>query len=190
MQTPSFFLPERLLSGQESPRPISMLWEQTTAAAATREGERQLMAFVLPPWQRGVVWGEERQRAFIEGILLGFPPGVIVTVEADWLADNRPTLGSGWLIDGQQRVTSIREFVEDRLTVFGGVRYSDLSKLDRIRRFDRVPFPQIILPANTDEAVLKALYFRMNYGGVAHTPEDLARLDFDGEETSTASFRP
>jgi len=114
-------------------------------------------------------------------VLLGFPPGAIVTVEADWIeGPNGEAVhkrGTNWLIDGQQRVTAIQEFVEGRLVVFDGLRYADMPRAEQLRRFDRVVLTRIVLPASTDEATLKALYLRMNYGGVPHSQSDLALLD-------------
>lgn len=172
-------LPDVLLSGAAAPRTIASLWEES-AVEMTMAGERQLMSLVLPPWQRPSVWDAQRQRAFVEGILLGFPPGAIVTVEPDWTSGpgRRAVVnkGSGWLIDGQQRVTAIREFVQGRLSVFDGLGYADLPRAEQLRRFDRVVLTRICLPNDTDEAALKSLYLRMNYSGVPHTQKDLARL--------------
>lgn len=84
--------------------------------------------------------------------------------------------GSNWLIDGQQRVTAIRDFIEGRLSVFDGLHYADLPRPEQLRRFDRVVLTRIVLPNDTDEATLKSLYLRMNYGGVSHTQQDLDRL--------------
>lgn len=172
-------LPGVLLSGAAAPRTISSLWEES-AVEMTMSGERQLMSLVLPPWQRPLVWDAQRQRAFIEGILLGFPPGAIVTVEPDWSTGPGGHAvvkkGSGWLIDGQQRVTAIREFVEGRLSVFDGLGYAGLPRAEQLRRFDRVVLTRICLPNDTAEAALKSLYLRMNYSGVPHTQEDLERL--------------
>ena len=179
-RTIPMLLPDPLLSGTPCPRTISSLWEET-GAQATDAAERQLLSLVLPPWQRPPVWDVPRQRAFIEGIFLGFPPGAIVTVEPDWTtgADGKAEVkpGSGWLIDGQQRVTAIRDFIESRLSIFDGLLYSDLPRAEQLRRFDRVVLTRIVLPSDTEEETLKALYRRMNYGGVAHTQQDLDRLD-------------
>lgn len=176
---PQFQLPAQLLSGTASPRTISSLWEES-GVEATSGDERMLLSLVLPPWQRPSVWDVERQRAFIEGILLGFPPGAIVTVEPDWTTGDGGSAvvkpGSNWIIDGQQRVTAIRDFIEGRLTVFDGLRYGDLPRREQLRRFDRIVLTRIVLPSSTDEETLKSLYRRMNYGGVTHTQADLDRL--------------
>ena len=172
-------LPDRLLSGTACPRTISSLWEEGRVEMTTA-GERQLLSLVLPPWQRPSVWDVERQRAFVEGILLGFPPGAIVTVAPDWStgSDGKVLVkpGSNWLIDGQQRVTAIQEFIEGRLQVFEGVLYAAIPRAEQLRKFDRVVLTRIELPSSTSEATLKGLYRRMNYGGVAHTQDDLDRL--------------
>lgn len=172
-------LPDVILSGSASPRTISSLWEEF-AAPMTSPGERQLLSLVLPPWQRPSVWDLDRQCAFIEGIFLGFPPGTIVTVEPDWVSVDDGSAakkrGSNWLIDGQQRVTAVRDFIDGRLTIFGGLRYADIPRSEQLRRFDRVVLTRIVLPNETDEETLKSLYLRMNYMSVAHTLQDLDRL--------------
>ncbi|EKF7416862.1 DUF262 domain-containing protein [Pseudomonas aeruginosa] len=167
-------LPKPILDGIQRSYSISMLWEGTAASTSVSE-ERQLLNLVLPPWQRDVVWTETQQRSFIEGIFLGFGTGYYVINGREY-EDDADSYMSGWLLDGQQRITSIARFVCGELAVFNGVRYSDLSIGEKRRRFDNVIFPCIELEYQADEEVLKALYRRLNFGGVAHTAADLQLL--------------
>ncbi|QCI13058.1 DUF262 domain-containing protein [Pseudomonas putida] len=167
-------LPKPILDGVERSYSISMLWEGTPAVPNIPE-ERQLLNLVLPPWQREFVWTEAQQRAFVEGIFLGFNPGFYVINGRDYEGDNDRYM-SGWLLDGQQRITSIARFVKDEITVFDGIRYSDLSLGEKRRRFDNVIFPCIELEFQADESLLKELYRRLNFGGTAHTAADLQLL--------------
>lgn len=175
---PQFQLPAQLLSGTASPRTISSLWEES-GVEATSGDERMLLSLVLPPWQRPSVWDVERQRAFIEGILLGFP----------WCdRDGRARLDDGrwWQRSGEARLELDHRRAaarngdtglhRGRLTVFDGLRYGDLPRREQLRRFDRIVLTRIVLPSSTDEETLKSLYRRMNYGGVTHTQADLDRL--------------
>lgn len=163
-------LPIPILDGVERSYSISMLWEGT-AAVPNIPDERQLLNLVLPPWQREFVWTEAQQRSFVEGIFLGFNPGYYVINGRDYEGGSDRYM-SGWLLDGQQRITSIARFVKDEITVFDGIRYSDLSLGEKRRRFDNVIFPCIELEYQVDEALLKELYRRLNFGGTAHTASD------------------
>jgi hypothetical protein len=169
-------LPDRLLDGMERVYSISMLWEGTPATT-TDDKERQLLNLVLPAWQRPVVWDEQQQVRFIEGIFLGLGTGYYVINGKDWNGDGSGKHMSGWLLDGQQRITAIARFVKGELSIFDGVRYADLSIGDRRRRFDNVIFPCIELKYVDDEELLKTLYRRLNYGGTPHTQADLDRLN-------------
>lgn len=168
-------LPKPILDGVQRSYSISMLWEGTPAAPNVPQ-ERQLLNLVLPTWQRGFVWTEEQQRAFIEGIFLGFGTGYYVINGRDF-EDGNDRYMSGWLLDGQQRISSIARFVKGEISVFDRIRYSDLSIGERRRRFDHVIFPCIELEYQANEEVLKALYRRLNFGGTAHTDADLQLLN-------------
>ncbi|HHK2198529.1 TPA: DUF262 domain-containing protein [Pseudomonas aeruginosa] len=171
---PTTLLPKPILGGIQRSYSISMLWEGTPANTNV-PAERQLLNLVLPTWQREFVWSEEQQRAFVEGIFLGFGTGFYVVNGRDYEGGNDRYM-SGWLLDGQQRITSIERFVKGELAVFDGIRYSDLSIGEKRRRFDHVVFPCIELEYQADEERLKALYLRLNFGGTAHSAEDLQLL--------------
>jgi len=168
-------LPAPILRGIERTYSIEMLWEGTSADR-TVEAERQLLNLVLPPWQRPAVWSERQQVAFIEGIFLGLGTGHYVVNGRNYNDEGDMPM-SGWLIDGQQRITAIARFKNDDLQVFGGIRYSDLSIGDRRRRFNNVVFPCFELEYQPNENLLKELYKRLNFSGTAHTHSDLALLD-------------
>lgn len=173
MDTP--LLPPPLLKGSERSYSISNLWEGTSAKGNT-PFERQLLNLVLPPWQRPAVWSENQQVRFIEGIFLGLGTGYYVINGRDWDDAGNDSPMSGWLIDGQQRITAIARFVNGEISVFDGTRYSDLSIGEQRRRFDNMIFPCMELDYQADEELLKELYRRLNFGGTPHTQADLALL--------------
>ncbi|MEG1680878.1 MAG: DUF262 domain-containing protein, partial [Stenotrophomonas sp.] len=76
---------------------------ETSPVECSSSIERNLLAYVLPPWQRDEVWSDHQKRRFIEGIFLGLGTGYYVVHAPDWdECGQRPM--SGWLIDGQQRL--------------------------------------------------------------------------------------
>ena len=133
------------------------------------DGERALRGFYLPPFQRPEVWTPFQKARFVESLFLGTYAGVYVVTEWDWRAKGDRKPQSGWLIDGQQRLTALDDFVEGRIAVFDGVRFADLDPRQN-RRFLTTPFPCITIPGNVPLESLRTLYDRLNYGGTPHTP--------------------
>jgi hypothetical protein len=168
-------LPEKILFGTSRCFPIEMLLRP--GIDCTMEGERNLLHFVLPPWQRPEVWEAPRKRAFIEGIFLGLGTGTYVHHEAEMNPNGQMKPMSGWLIDGQQRISAIRDFVNDEIAIFNGIRFSDMTPVEQRVRFLHVVFPSHEIPYQQDEQLLKELYRRLNFGGIAHTEQDAQRLD-------------
>jgi len=166
-------LPDKILRGKDRQTDIEHLLGKPIEMTAP--GERQMLCWVLPPWQRLEVWEQARKRAFVEGIFLGLGTGFYVAHQPDWDANGVKPM-SGWLLDGQQRLSAIRDFVQDELTVFDGVRYSDLSLVQKRMRFLNNNFPYVEIPYTADENLLRELYMRLNFSGVAHTEADRALL--------------
>lgn len=168
-------LPGVLLSGTEHETDIEYALGVSASAHHGHPSLRRLGNFAIPTWQRDPVWDDARQIAFVEGVFLGLGTGYFVATEMDW-DEKGPTMLSALLIDGQQRMGALSRFYMGDLAVFGGVRYGDLDLVTARRRFLRVKFPWIGVPAE-DEVTLKELYRRLNYVSVSHTAADMARLD-------------
>lgn len=125
-------------------------------------GERRLGPFILPPFQRPAVWAEAQKQRFIESIWNGLPLGAYVV---------NCVLGSpydSWLLDGQQRIMAIVEYVNDAFPVMG-YRWSELTKGDR-RQFDMTPMGRLETKL-TDRKQLEDIYDRLAYGGTPHEPK-------------------
>lgn len=162
-------LPTKLLNGARREYSIGRLVEMTPMDD-TMPGERRLLGLVLPPWQRPEVWTVEQKRRFVEGIFLGLGCGYYVTNGLDWVADGSAAPMAGWLLDGQQRISALRDFIAGNLVVFEDVTYASLSKPEAMR-FMRESFPCFELDYTDNEDALKELYDRLNFGGTPHTPE-------------------
>jgi len=137
------------------------------------------------PYQRGRLWSEEQNLNLIRSLLQGIPIGVIFTNHRNWGS------ASLFIVDGKQRISAIRDFVEGRLAAparwfveadlenaedalaKGTVSYMDLSQRGRLH-FDgsTVAVSESKLPNLEAEA---DLYLLINFGGVAQTEEDRAR---------------
>ena len=133
--------------------------------------ERYACGYPIPPFQRELVWSKTQEIMFIESVYLGLLSGSFCTHDVDWDHDAKALKFSGWLIDGQQRLTTIERYWNDEFKVYG-LYYSELTPPEK-RRFLRTKFVQNKVILN-DEALIKDLYNRMAFGGVPHKPEDYA----------------
>lgn len=165
-------LPKPLLVGRVRELPIGVLFEADRTGCAGEQ--RSILGLPLPPWQRPEVWTARQKQRFIEGLFLGFAAGQYVVNGQDW--DGRaatPLPCSGWLLDGQQRISALRDFVQGGLVVFGDVTYASLTRPEQLR-FMRKPFPSFELDYTADEGTLRGLYDRLNFGGTPHTENQRA----------------
>lgn len=139
-------------------------WEHDTA--------EWLCGHRMPPFQRPAVWMLDQKVRFIESAWLGLHLGTYVVNRNDsWPGGKHPHYTDLWLIDGQQRLRAIDEYLDDGFSVFGHL-WGDLGRVSQ-RRFEAVPFAQSIIH-EADEAKLRELYDRLNFGGTPHTEEQRA----------------
>ena len=138
--------------------------------------DRSVMGFRLPKWQRGIVWDEERQIKFVESLWLGIPVGTYTYNIAYGSNEGEVHPLSNLLVDGQQRMMSLQRYLDDEIEVFGA-RYSQLTLEDAHRLEDGRSFPCYRVETE-DDGYLRGYYDLMNFGGIAHKPED--RADPDG----------
>jgi hypothetical protein len=122
--------------------------------SAMRSNRLTLSAY----FQRNLVWRDTHKRDFIDTILMGFPfpqvflargPINLETMEA-----------STCVVDGQQRLTAIREFIAGDLEV-NGQAFSQLS--DRTREeFLKYEVPVIDFDLDASDPRLKDIFKRLN----------------------------
>lgn len=137
-----------------------------------------------PPYQREVVWNDDRQRALICSIIRGFPiPSIVLNdrLSAGWL-NGRSEGATFAVVDGKQRLTSIIRFMSGELDVPS--HWHEL--FDNSEEFYRLPQESVSIPRRhfshkaiaTVEGTLSSieeeeeLYNLVNYGGVPHGESD------------------
>lgn len=135
------------------------------------KSERYACGYPIPSFQRELVWTMAQKVSFIESIWLGLYPGTYCIHRADWMKGGQPKQFSGWLIDGQQRLSTIQEYWEDGFKVFG-LFWSELTPQE-VRRFKSTKFThQEVAVWKEDD--IRNLYNRMAFGGTPHRPEQAA----------------
>lgn len=126
--------------------------------------------FIMEPdYQRGHVWSEEQQIAFVEYGLMGGENSMVITTNCPgWMADFR---GPYELVDGLQRVTAVLRFMRNEIKAFGHY----LREYEDRPRMTQGCFRWRVCDLPTRAEVLK-LYLLINSGGVVHSPEEIARV--------------
>lgn len=128
---------------------------------------RTVMGFILPEWQRGLVWNVGQKIAFIESAWLGVNIGTY--------AYNRSDIGSpldNLLIDGQQRMNAIQCYLDDEFKVFG-YRWSETTEIDK-RVWAMTTIFGSYVTETEDEDYLRGYYDLTNFGGTAHAESQRA----------------
>lgn len=122
-----------------------------------------------PDFQRGHVWTEEQQIAYIEYLLRGGRSGKILYFNCPGYQSGGK-LGDFVCVDGLQRTTAILRFLNNEIPAFG-------YYLDQYE--DKLPsMCDVLININeleTREEVLK-WYIQINDGGTPHTKEEIDRV--------------
>lgn len=128
-----------------------------------------------PEFQRGHVWTEEQQIAWLEYHLKGGKSGNTIYLNNPmWHSVKDPSkdVYTDYVcVDGLQRLTAAKRFVNNEIKVFGSY-YKDFE--DSIRVLPHT----IILNVNdlkTEREVLQ-WYIDMNSGGTPHSKEEIERV--------------
>jgi hypothetical protein len=147
-----------------------------------------------PPYQRGHVWTYEKRIKLIFSIIQGTVPAALIINERPreaWFDAAGDRLPTDVVIDGKQRITAVRMFMEGELAVPESwfprddvtavqptadgayTRYQWLSEPAR-RFFARkaAPVSETHIPTIAEEA---EVYLRVNGAGTPQAAEDIAR---------------
>lgn len=150
----------------------SLIYQEQDGEPGADPDLRRVMGFVLPAWQRGSVWSIDQQIRFIESAWAGMPLGTYTVNRPEDL--NHPL--SGYLLDGQQRVTAISEWLSDGFRVHGAL-WSEVSE-DLKRRFKVTKFSSFETDfVNEHDAMV--YYDLFNFGGTPHQENERA-VPLDG----------
>lgn len=132
--------------------------------------------FIIPEYQRGLVWSETQKVNLIKTIMAGVPIGTFVFARQayDKQTLKKLPVRKYYLLDGQQRLNAIRGFLDNEFDM-DGYFFKDLPYLDKRAFIDFHNFGSMIINEPTLEQELD-FYFTLNFGGTAHTKEDLEKI--------------
>lgn len=135
--------------------------------------------YYVPGYQREFIWTPTKQSKFIESVFMGLPiPFVFFWQDQD---------GRMEIVDGSQRLRTIRDFMEDKITLKGletipaanGLRYSDLPR-SRQLKVAETPIRVIILDNSTDAVTRTEMFARVNTGGTTANDAEVRRGSLPG----------
>ena len=129
-----------------------------------------------PAFQRRAAWDRIRKSRLIESIVVGMPIPNIV------LAENKKARGKYIVIDGKQRLLSIRDFIASEFELNGldirpdlnGFTYTNLPDEDK-QFFDNSTIRSTVIKNWSDERFLYATFYRLNSGSLPLSPQELRR---------------
>lgn len=139
----------------------------------------------MPDFQRKYIWKAEQQCLFIESILLNFPlPPLYI---------NKDKEGNYIVVDGRQRITTLRRFLKDEFKLEGlkaipsvnGKRFSDLVALNseyQTKIEDKKLLVYIIQPSVPLEMVYD-IFNRINTGGTQLERQEIRNCIYIGKAT-------
>lgn len=131
-------------------------------------------------YQRDYVWSLEDEQSFIESIYNGLDCGKIVLRKRSWKyvedkANNNDTDGLAFfdVVDGKQRIHTLKRFLNDEFADLNGYYYSDLSERAKMHFEGSESITYLELgEQSTDEDVLKT-FLMINYTGKPMSKEHL-----------------
>jgi hypothetical protein len=139
-----------------------------------------------PEFQRRDAWDKKRKSKFIESLILGLPIPQVV------LAESKERRGSYIVLDGKQRLLSIRQFSSDaddeiyeQLKLTGLEIRKDLNRkslqnlrddldlFDDLSAFENQPIRTVVIKNWPNEDFLYHVFLRLNTGSVPLSPQEL-----------------
>lgn len=135
--------------------------------------------YYVPNYQRELVWNRAKKSKFIESAFMGLPiPFVFFWQNVD---------GRLEIVDGSQRLRTIRDFMADKIKLSGleilpalnGLYFSDLSASRRLK-FGEIAIRAIILDNSTDAVTRTEMFARINTGGTTANDAEIRRGSLPG----------
>lgn len=132
-----------------------------------------------PYFQRNLVWRDAHKRDFIDTILKGFPfPQIFLArgpIDLDTMA------ASQCVVDGQQRLSTIRQFIEGGISV-SGKNFVDLNSAEK-EDFLKYEIAVIDFDLDVGDQRLKEIFHRLN-----RTYYSLSAIEKIASEYSASEF--
>lgn len=122
-----------------------------------------------PDFQRLHVWSDEQRVRYLEYVLRGGEVGRNLTAACtSWHSSPTPNYV---LVDGKQRLETVRRFMRNELAVFG----HRFSEIEGHFRMIQSTFKWRVVECATHADTLQ-LYLNINAGGTPHTDDEIEKV--------------
>lgn len=155
------------------------------------ENSKANAIYVDNSFQRRSVWVEKNKVRLIESILTGYPIPELYF----WAQPSDPTTGHAKfsVVDGQQRIRAIRQFIGDDLRLyekhldddnksasFANKIFSELGN-DQKRVIWDYKLEIRTIPSDISKSAIKKMFLRLNETDKSLNPQELRHAEFNGE---------
>jgi hypothetical protein len=139
-----------------------------------------------PDFQRKFVWTHEHQEAFIDTVLNGLPFPEIYVCEGE--VDVQKLRTTRWVIDGQQRLTTIRNYIEGRDTQILS-KIPAYQLLTQEKKQDFLSY-QIVMRdlGRVDEDTTREIFRRINLTKFKLDDVEIHNAVYDGQFIQAAKY--
>lgn len=139
-----------------------------------------------PDFQRKFVWTHEHQEAFIDTILNGLPFPEIYVCEGE--IDVQRLRTTRLVIDGQQRLTTIRNYIEGKQDRHP-IKVLAYQELNQVQKQDFLSY-QIVMRdlGKVDEETTREIFRRINLTKFKLDDIEIHNAVYDGEFIQAAKF--
>jgi hypothetical protein len=179
-------------AGISSPRELDVeRVDRAVADLARMHDEDELI--LRPDWQRDYVWSNKQASQLIESLFMRLPiPLIYLFQESD---------GSMTVVDGQQRLTALIQFIRNRHfdpTKSGDVRLSGLEELTQLnrKRFSDLSMAEqrflknqvlstVQMSSDINPELKLDIFRRLNTGSVKLVPQELRNAAYRGRYNDT-----
>lgn len=149
---------------------------------------------LAPDFQRGHVWTKAQRVAYVEGILrgtVGESQRIIQFNAPHW--EDAKYVGDLpaeiQIVDGLQRLTTVRQYLAGELKIFGGLTVGDFDGSSYSARMGIYRFRINIHTFASRETLLR-YYLDINSGGTPHSKAELKRVQALLVATSNQGVKP
>lgn len=186
--------------GQENEEDISIsvqscsqdvIWSTDWTIETVLNQMRKGIINLSPKFQRRNAWNTEKKSKLIESIVLGLPIPEII------LAESKDKKGSYLVIDGKQRLLSLREFcsADDEFVNFKLRKLSILKELngkdfndiatdpnleEYLTAFENQTIRTVVIKNWPNDNFLHTVFHRLNTGSVQLSPQELRQAVYPG----------
>lgn len=131
---------------------------------------------VIPDYQRDLVWTLEQKQNLIKSIFAGADIGTVYFARQRYDENSKKLEVTTFnVIDGQQRLNAINEYVNDGFKV-NNLKFSELPQVDKRAFLINNKCARYVMLFEPSMEMELDIYYNLNFGGTRHTEKDLERF--------------